>query len=336
MKPSLVVTVDTEEEGLWSGNYKSRGNTVRNVQGVPRFQAFCDRMGIRPTYLVDSPVVESKEAVEILRDIHDAGRAEIGAHLHPWCTPPIVNGTQQRYSYMCNLPAEQQRAKLAQLTLDIERKFDRRPTSFRAGRYGLDIVGARILEELGYLVDSSVIAFSNLSQDGGPDFSQVPLAPYYIGGHDLCAPQATGRLLEVPVSVGYNRRSFDLVHAIRERCRHPLIRPWRVIGILDRLGIIRQIKFSPEQADASRMNRLVDMYLQREVPCMVMMLHSSSLMPGYSPYVPDQERLERLYADLQTTFEYCFARHGMQSDTLTGLAQLHLKRTERASGVSSL
>ena len=165
----LVVTIDTEEEGLWSGDYPKTGE-VTNIRGVPRFQELCDRFGVRPTYLVDAPVVQSAEAVSILRPIQDDDRAEIGTHLHPWNNPPTIEQRCSRNSYLCNLPAELQRQKIEWLTDAIESAFGRRPRSFRAGRYGLDICGARILERLGYCVDSSVIPLTDYSVGGGPDF----------------------------------------------------------------------------------------------------------------------------------------------------------------------
>jgi hypothetical protein len=321
MNPSLIVTVDTEEEGLWTGTFKARGNTVRNVEGVPRFQAVCERFGVLPTYLVDTPVVDDDRSVDVLREIQDSGRGEIGAHLHPWCAPPLTETTNARESYLCNLPESLQREKLRGLTDAIERRFGRRPTSFRAGRYGLDIVGARILEELGYIADSSVIAYSSFSDEGGPDFQSAPCVPYGVGGDDLRVPCPNGRLLEVPVTVGYNRRDFAAAQRVQRFAARAWCRPLRLVGVLDRLNVVRRIKFSPEQANAPRMTRLVDVYLARRAPCMVMMLHSSSLVAGGSPYVPDARRLETLLADLEATLAYCTERRGMIGHTLSGFAR---------------
>ena len=137
----LVVTIDTEEEGLWSGNYTSEA-TVKNIAAIPRFQSLCDQFSIRPTYLITSPVAESPDAVKTLRSIHDAGRCEIGSHVHPWNSHPITSeNTGARDSYLCNLPPGMQYAKLEQLTETIERNFGRRPVSFRAGRYGMNATG---------------------------------------------------------------------------------------------------------------------------------------------------------------------------------------------------
>ena len=321
MDSKLIVTVDTEEEGLWNGNFQARGNTVRNIEGVPRFQAFCDRFGVRPTYLVDTPVLEDARAVEILDEVHRAGRCEIGAHLHPWCAPPLDEETNPRNSFMCNLPEHLQREKLTRITDTIEQRLGTRPRSFRAGRYGLDIVGARILEDLGYVVDSSVISFYDYSDRGGPDFRWAPYTPYRVGWDDLRRPGPEGRMFEMPISVGFSGTGFARAQRIRELACTGAGRLFHLTGILDRLNLVRRIKFSPEQADATRMKQLVDAYLANGAPCMVMMMHSSSLVPGYSPYVADRQRLEELYLDLEAVFRHCQQRHEMVGETLTGFAE---------------
>jgi len=317
----LIVTVDTEEEGLWNGAFRSHGNTVRNVAGVSRFQRICDRFDIRPTYLVDTPVVEDNASVELLRRYLDADECEIGTHLHPWCAEPIREPVSEHNSFLCNLPVELQREKLVRLTGQIERRFGRRPTSFRAGRYGLDIAGARLLMDLGYAVDSSVIPFSDFTGEGGPDFRTAPFQPYFVDGQDLRIPSSRGTLLEVPVSVGFSHADFARTDRIRRFALRPCFRPLRLVGVLDRLNVVRRVKFSPEQADARNMMQLVDAYMANQAPCMVMMLHSSSLVPGYSPYVPDESRLDQFCRDLEATFDYCLTRHQMVGETLTGFAR---------------
>lgn len=326
MTPGLVVTIDTEEEGLWGGEFRAQGNTVLNTAGIPRFQELCDRHGVLPSYLVDTPVVEDDRSVEMLGAFLRDGRCEVGAHLHPWCAPPFEETPDARNSFQCNLPEELQREKLRRLTEGVEGRFGRRPTSFRAGRYGLDIVGARILEELGYEVDSSVIAFEDFSGEGGPDFSVAPWTPYPVGGDDLLVPVTEGGLLEVPVSVAIGSDRFERRQAWRLRLS---VRPWRwlrLVGLLDRAGALRRTKLSPEQAGSGDMCRLVDSYLDQGAPCVVMLFHSSSLVPGLSPYVPDEEALERFHADLDAVFHHCRVRRGMTAPTLTEFARSYRAR----------
>jgi hypothetical protein len=317
----LIVTIDTEEERVWGARYAPNGHTVENVAGISRFQALCDRFGIRPTYLVDAPVVQDASAVRLLRPLQDAGRCEIGAHVHPWCNPPNTQPCDGRTSYLCNWPAAQQRDMLAWLTNAIRKQFDRAPTSFRAGRYGLDIVGARILADLGYQVDSSVVPFTDYSVAGGPDFSTAPHRPYYVGGDDLCRPEPAGKLLEVPVSVGFNRKNFSRAHALQQAIRRAGLSPLRLEGLLDRLNLVRRIKFSPEQSGERRMKQLAEAYLRQQAPAIVLMFHSSSLMPGYSPYVRTPADLERFYRRLESVFEYCMIHRSMTNSPLSEFAR---------------
>ncbi|MCA9246776.1 MAG: polysaccharide deacetylase family protein [Planctomycetales bacterium] len=320
-RPRLVVTVDTEEEGLWGGEYRREGNTVENIRGVPRFQQICDSLGVRPTYLVDTPVAASDEAVAILRPLQDEGRAEIGAHLHPWCAPPFDEPLGSENSYQCNLPVSLQREKLHNLTGLITKQFGSRPVSFRAGRYGLDVAGARLLEELGYRVDSSVVPFYDYAPQHGPDFRDAPHTPYHVGHASLCQRGEASSILEVPVSTGYTRGEFNVRSRWRAWAASPALRPLHMVGILDRLGLARRVKFSPEQASAAEMRRLVDAYVRQRAPVMVMMLHSSSLSAGHSPYAADAAALEKLLGAMTETIKYCCEEMGMPSQTLAEFAQ---------------
>lgn len=319
-RPTLVLTVDTEEEGLWGGRYRMTGNTVENIGGIPRFQAVCDRLGIRPTYLVDAPVVQDDRASAILGEIHAEGRCEIGAHVHPWCNPPIDEQHDRVETYLCNLPVDVQRAKIEWLTEAISQRFGKRPMSFRAGRYGLDIQGARILSDLGYRVDSSVIPFTDYSEQGGPDFSDAPWRPYRVGGDDLRQPHESGNLVEVPVSVGFNRRDFARSMRLQKQFGHDPLRKLRLEGILDRTGLLKRIKLSPEQATARAMKTLIDRYCDAPSAVLVMMFHSSSLMPGQSPYVRDQSELDCFLNRIAKVCEYCFGSKSGVPSTLEDIA----------------
>lgn len=312
MSKFVLVTVDTEEEGLWGGVYRTTGNTVTNVvDGVPRFQELCERLGVRPVYLVDYPVVEDDRASEVLANALNRGACEIGAHLHPWCNPPHMEYSFPRDSYMMNLPADVQAKKLEVLTEAIESRFGVRPLSFRAGRYGLDIHGARMLRANGYLVDSSVIAFSRFTSDGGPDFSEAPWQPYWIDTQvapSLLEQAETGDLLEVPVSVGYTRAPFGWRHRLRQRLEKSWLRNFKAVGFVDRIGLARRVKFSPEQANAACMCAFVDAADAQGSHCLVMMFHSSSLVPGFSPYVRDRAALDEFLRRIELTLNYCYQR----------------------------
>jgi len=331
MTARLIVTVDTEEEGLWENKYRATGNTTENIRGIPRFQQLCKRFQLRPSYLVDAPVVQDDVASGILAEIAGVGDCEIGAHMHPWCNPPLGEQSGPNASFLSNLPEQVQRDKLTWLTDAIHDRFGQRPTSFRAGRYGLDICGANILRSLGYRVDSSVIPFTDYSDQGGPDFLGAPCEPYYVGPDDLTSVGEPGGLIEVPLSVGFSRPDFSRAQALRQAAMKPALKSMRAVGLLDRLGIARRIKFSPEQSSSERLRQLVDACLARNAPVMVMMFHSTSLVPGYSPYVKSIEKLEAFYRRLEQTFEYCLGQAGLAPATLGEFAESFSERNQTSA-----
>ena len=65
-KPDVifVLSVDTEEEWDWSDEFPQKDFSVSNVKQIPKLQAFCEELGIRPTYFTDYAVVENPDAAE--------------------------------------------------------------------------------------------------------------------------------------------------------------------------------------------------------------------------------------------------------------------------------
>jgi len=316
----LVVTVDTEEDGLWRGDYPRERCRVDNLRGLDRFHGFCRKWDLRPTYLCDWPVVECAAAVKALSCWQKQDECEIGAHLHPWCNPPLKEEANTTNSYLCNLREELQYEKLAALTIEMEHRFGRRPTSFRAGRYGLDSKGFRILEQLGYRVDSSVTPFFDWSNDGGPDFRFAPWLPYFPLSNELTREGNSRETIEIPVTCGFTRGRFKRTNAIWQKLA---TRPWRstrLIGALDRIKACQRIPLSPEKATSTQMNRLVDACVGQDTSALVMILHSSSLAIGFSPYVGSADELEAFYARMEATFRYCRSRYGAEGATLTEVA----------------
>ena len=363
-RPVLVVTVDTEEEGLWSGQFVREGNRAENVAlGIPRFQELCERYGIKPTYLVDAPVLEDREAVRLLQSLAERDGCEIGAHLHPWCTPPFEEQISPDTTFLCNLKPHLQRAKIEWLTEKIQSVLGVRPTSFRAGRYGIGPVALCALQNLGYVTDSSVLPFADYTNIGGPNFTHAPVVPYLAlhppsDGHERCdlptknpcAVSDTHRipssldpmdannsfwqqaevtpdelamsgLVEVPVASGYTRWPFRRWHNLKRSLRRWGGARFRLPGLLDRLNIARYVKFSPEQANLTRLKQLADVYCAHHLPVMVMMLHSSSLVSGCSPYCRNERDLEEMYRRLESIFDYCIRRYNMPTMRLTEYAR---------------
>src|SRR5438034_4596235 len=126
----LVVSVDTEED-----NWRPcrDGVTVENIRELPRLDALVQRLGVRATYFTTYQVASHGWAAATLRRLHEGG-AEIGAHLHPWNTPPLEEPFLPRNTMLKNLAPPLQLAKLERLTTALrEAPAFSRSRSGRAG-----------------------------------------------------------------------------------------------------------------------------------------------------------------------------------------------------------
>ena len=85
----LVISIDVEEEGLFSGRYQRIPPGVENVRELHRLEFITSEFGFHLTLLTTYRVAVSPPCQEILQYFRDNFVAEIGAHLHHWSTPPF-------------------------------------------------------------------------------------------------------------------------------------------------------------------------------------------------------------------------------------------------------
>ncbi len=284
----FLLTIDTEEDNAWNLDFKPHSEqTVHNIQWLPRFQDFCEALGIRPTYLVDYPVAVDTEAARVLRDLASGTDCEVGAHLHPWCNPPYRETPGVVNSFFHRLPQALQLEKMQVLTQAIEANLGVRPISYRAGRYGFDATTIPVLEQLGYRVDSSVVPYRRAKHPGEPSFPITTLYPYPLHRDDVCA-SGDSSILEVPITVGFTRRVPKWLKKIYPDLPNVGIR--RVLRSTLGLDLVW---LRPSYASVDAMARLADNVLQSGVPILNMMFHSSELMPGASPYNRTKDDVQR-------------------------------------------
>ncbi len=313
---NVVVTVDTEEDNQWQRPWPS---TVENLQFLPRFQFLCDRYGLKATYLCTYGVVNSP-AFDLIRSYQKNGRAEIGAHLHPWANPPFNSDWSEDRAccpYPSELPLDLFSDKLEALTEATCRRTGIRPRSYRAGRWGFCAEHVPALLRLGYEVDSSVTPSvswqSHLgTRQGGPDFRQAPVHPYFLSPENTCQPGASD-LLEVPVTVLTNSLAHRSAFLKRLLSTHQGTLTTRIISKCLRL---RPRWFRPLPGESARdLKRVHREACRQHLPVTVFMCHSSELMPGGSPYYPTPESVERLYGNLESLFGF-LAESGAKGLTL--------------------
>lgn len=309
MTPELLIVVDTEEEFDWSAPFSREARATTSIEAQARAHAIYDRFGVVPTYVIDHPVATDPRAVAFLKGLRDAGKAEIGAHLHPWVTPPHVEAVTTRNSYQCNLPPSLERAKIETLTAAIEAAFGERPKAFKAGRYGFGPNTRQVLAELGYEVDCSLVPHTDFSADGGPDFRGQPDHPHWLD---------EGRgLLEVPLSVGY----LGALPALGERLDwlfdNPKAARLHVPGLLARAGLVSRSRLTPEGTPADEQCRLIEAMAARGHRLFSLTYHSPSLAPGHTPYVRDEADLMAFLANIEQVLAFFRDRMGGRFTTLS-------------------
>lgn len=298
----VVVSIDTEEDN-W---HRSRHDVaVENILEIPRLGAFLNGLGVRATYFTTYQVAIARPAVAALREACADGNAEIGAHLHPWNTPPLSEAFVPRNSMTKNLPAALQLAKIRALTTALGEAFDVAPRVFRAGRYGLGPETVEALICCGYEVDSSVSPFTNLeSTDDGPNYEGAPLDVYRLGwGRDVRRPKANGELIEIPLSSGFSRGPFRFWDPTRRLLERAPCRWLRLPGLAARLGIIKRLVLCPELASVADMLTLSQRLLEHGARHLHLSWHSPTLKAGLSPFAATAADVARLYASLANYFE---------------------------------
>jgi hypothetical protein len=309
MTPILLVSVDTEEEFDWAGPFSSTQRSVGHIARLPRLHELFEQCGVRPTYLIDHPIAACADSVRILNNLLQHENCEVGAHLHPWVNPPLVEEVNPRNSYLCNLPLSLQRDKTAELTRTITQAFGIPPAVFKAGRYGLGFSLVPTLQELGYAVDSSIMAYGNFTDDGGPSWERFSPEPFML------APPLGGAgddepLLEIPCTSGFIRRPFRFWAWVRRVVRK---KPWsrlRLGGILWHLGLLRRVLLTPEGPGWPDLQRLMRALAKDPAPVLNLTLHSPSVEPGHTPYVRSEEELEEFFDLLRCMLEFAVGTLG--------------------------
>jgi hypothetical protein len=275
--PILTIVIDTEEEFDWSAPFNAAHTDVTNIAEQERAQDVFDRYGAVPTYVITYPVATTPEAAQVLHAFRTAGRCDIGAHLHPWVTPPAEGPVDAHHSYPGNLPPRIEARKLAALTDAITERFGARPTIYKAGRYGIGRATPAFLQQLGYRIDVSVVPHTEFLADGGPDFRGAPDGPYEI---------APG-LCEVPLSVHFVGPLAPWGPALTAQFSSGLARRVGISGICQRLGLLSRLRLSPEGHALSDLTRQTRAAFRAGTRLFMLTYHSSSLLPGATPYVHD-------------------------------------------------
>jgi hypothetical protein len=305
VQPTLMVVVDTEEEFDWDAPFSRDATAVTAMRHIDRVQGLCDRAGLTPSYVIDYPVATQPRGYEALAGWAREGRCRIGAHLHPWVTPPFDEPVSGPNSFMRNLPPPLQHAKMRELYDAIVVNTGARPRIFKAGRYGIGADALAAFDELGLEVDVSVNPCMNFAAEGGPDFSSFDSRPFWID---------RGRqLLEVPCTQGFVGWARQQGRWLRDAAAS--VPALRLPGILSRIGAVNRVMLSPEGNTLQEMVALTRALLADGLTVFTLTLHSPSVVPGHTPYVRSQADLSTLLTTIERYFEFFFGELGGTSST---------------------
>lgn len=282
-KKAIIMTVDTEGDDLW--NWKpGKSIETNNSMYIEPFQNLCEKYNIPPVYLINYEMIMSDSFVEFVKEKAQQGKCEIGMHLHAWNSPPVVK-LKSEYGgnpYITEFSREdifEKHKYLKQLIID---RIGINPIAYRAGRWATNDDLFDVLEELGFLVDCSVTPGINHKAPG----ATVKSSNSYR--NERYTPQKLRETLwEMPMTTEI-RRSIKGKGIYR-----------KVVNLLR--GEEKWLR--PALQTAEEMLDLIDDMIDKGVPYLMFMIHSSELMPGGSPYCSTEEEVSEYLGKLENVFK---------------------------------
>lgn len=295
-QPMLMVLVDTEEEFDWSQPHNRAATGVTAMKAQARAHRVYEKFGVKPVYAPDFAVVGQPDGAAPLKELFADGLCDIGAHLHPWVNPPHKEAVNRRNSYPGNLPPALEEEKLRVLTDKIAEEFGSRPILYKAGRYGAGPATAEILHRSGYKIDASVLPWTDLRAEEGPDFSSCPSQPYWFG------PDKD--LLELPMTVGFSGLLRSQGKALHDGLVSPIGWKLHLPGLFARLRLFDRVTLTPEGITLDEMKKLTRAMLKDGMRYFSLTYHSPSLAPGNTPYVQSNRDLDHFLERIEAYLEF--------------------------------
>ncbi len=308
----LIITIDVEEEGLFSGSYPRSGAGVANVAELKRLDFVHEEFGFPLTLLATYPVAQDPAAREVLAAWQQKRGAEIGVHLHPWNTPPFTDIPGPEPIATAKLPLALVEAKLRSLVDCLTEKFPEPPRSFRMGRFDWSLALLKLLPGCGLRVDTSMVPLT--FKGDGPQNFLAPPDPFWLESPASPDPG----LLEAPVTmVPVWKGSARAVHRLAA-----LIPGKTGQAILSRYRFVGAAGIHPAWFPQFSMRLAASLHKRRGGRVLTLFLHSSELLPGGSPDFPDAAAVDRLVAKLRHFLTWLVKQGPVTGLTLSGLYDL--------------
>jgi hypothetical protein len=292
MRKFFTITIDVEPDCTTTWHY-SNPLTFRGVTKgiVERLQPLFNKYDACPTYLINNVVLEDKQSTETFLNLQ--GRYELATHLHCEFIEPQKEfdnyAGQKGEGNQCFLEPQVEFEKMKSITKLFENNFNRKATSFRAGRFSAGSNTIKSLKELGYKVDTSVtphVKWNDKTRARAVDYTNAKEQPYFIKDNSYPEEDPNGTILEVPVSIISTTKFF--------RKRELWLRPsfYREYGPIAKVVNAYSKKFGNENIQVFNM-----------------MFHPVEVLPGLSPYTKTEADCKVYMNLLETFLQWCGANN---------------------------
>jgi hypothetical protein len=323
----IAITIDTEIDKSVSWKISSNKSFLSVLDGIPnKLTPLFIHFGAKPTYLLSSEIIENDDCVNILTRIKDC---ELGTHLHGELLEPQRKafGLDATNEMQCGYSREMEYQKLKNLTNLFKDKFHYQPTSFRAGRFGAGNNTVSLLEELGYLVDSSVTPGVDWNyREGRANFLWAREQPYFPDKNKLIE-LGDSKVLEVPVSIIPSR--FRRYSSYLNNTGMPLLIKNIVNKMLPTTWLRPSFQNSYEMLYVIK--KLIKWYHTKDTMDTIvlnMMFHSMEIIPNASPYTKTEEECKHFLDKMEIVFKFCLASN-IKFVKLSELYPIFLNNGER-------
>ena len=278
----ILITIDTEMDADCHWKKRKPVGYSSILEGIPIiYRPIWDKYNIYPIYFVSPEVLGNEECCKILREEIDKG-AIIGAHLHPEYIEPEKEeiGKIEIEKFPCyGYSYEVEKNKIINLKALIKNKLGVDPVWYRAARFGADYDTIKILEETGFLYDSSFTPHIDWSEKGGPNHKEVGIEHYKIKGSNI---------MEFPVTI-LGKRFGIMGKLLPEKwIFYKWLRPTHMTYIEER--------------------NLISQMAKKNIQNLVMMFHSMEVMINKTPYVRTKWMQDYYIWRLEKTIEYAKKR----------------------------
>jgi hypothetical protein len=307
----LVISIDVEEEGLFSGHYPRTPPGVTNVEALERLAFIPRDFGLPLTLLVTYQVARDPAACRVLAQWQDRYGAEIGVHLHPWNTPPFADLPDPEPVRSEKLPRGLLRDKFASLFSQVRAGLAVTPRSFRMGRFDAGPQVFSLLPEFGLEVDSSVAPLTRKNPD--PRYFLAPADPFPLG---QAGPEGKP-LLEVPITlVPVVAGTPELV--ARLAAMAPPLWGDRLRSLFRYVGVLG---VQPAWYTLASLKLAAHLHRRRGGRVLTMFFHSSELQPGATRLFPTEVAVSRFIAKIRAFLTWLVQTGPVSGMTLAELGE---------------